>query len=143
MGSEDARIGNDFVVRLGNGDSPPVFADLCAAYDAGEVGEEKTQVDVTTYCDLARAFRNGLAEGMEIPLAMNYISGDEQSKFLYQAYKDDELVDIQILLKDSSPDEYFQFQATVRAWKVGLPIGERSSLTFTLKISGEVQWVTP
>lgn len=141
MASEDTAIGNDFVVRLGNGDSPPVFADLCSAYDAGEVGEEKPLVDVTTYCDLARAYRNGLADGMEIPMALNFIPGDLQAKFLYDAYKADELVDIQILRKDSSPEEYFQFQATVRAWKVGLPIGERSALTFTLKISGEVLWV--
>lgn len=141
MASEDTLIGNDWVVQLGNGDSPPVFADLCAAFDFGSVGEEKPLVDVTSYCDAARAYRNGLADGVEIPLQNNFIPGDLQLVALYDAYKADELVDIRILRKDSSPEEYFQFQATVRAWNVAGPIGERSVLTYTLKISGEVLWV--
>jgi len=141
MASEDTLIGNDWVVQLGNGDSPPVFADLCAAFDFGSVGEEKPLVDVTSYCDEARAYRNGLADGVEIPLQNNFIPGDLQLVALYDAYKADELVDIRILRKDSSPEEYFQFQATVRAWNVAGPIGERSVLTYTLKISGEVLWV--
>lgn len=141
MASEDTLIGNDMVVQLGNGDSPPVFADLCAAFDFGQVGEEKPLVDVTSYCDLARAYRNGLADGMEIPLQNNFITGDLLLVALYDAYKADELVDIRILLKDSSPEEYFQFSATVRAWNVSGPIGERAVLTYTLKISGEVLWV--
>lgn len=140
MASEDTLIGNDFVVQLGNGSSPPVFADLCAAFDFGSVGEEKPLVDVTSYCDEARAYRNGLADGVEIPLQANMIPGDTQLQALYNAYKNDELVDIRILRKDSSPEEFFQFQATVRAWNVTGPIGERSVLTFTLKISGEVTW---
>jgi hypothetical protein len=141
MASEDTLIGNDWVVQLGNGDSPPVFSDLCAAFDFGSVGEEKPLVDVTSYCDDARAYRNGLADGVEIPLQNNFIPGDLQLVALYDAYKNDELVDIRIMRKDSSPDEYFQFAATVRAWNVTGPIGERSVLTYTLKISGEVLWV--
>lgn len=140
MASEDTLIGNDFVVQLGNGSSPPVFADLCAAFDFGSVGEEKPLVDVTSYCDEARAYRNGLADGVEIPLQANMIPGDTQLQALYNAYKNDELVDIRIMRKNSSPEEFFQFQATVRAWNVTGPIGERSVLTFTLKISGEVTW---
>lgn len=143
MASEDTLIGNDWVVQLGNGASPPVFADMCAAFDFGSVGEEKPLVDVTAYCNNARAYRNGLADGVEIPLQSNYLSGDAQLQALYEAYRNNTLVDIRILKKDSSPEEYFQFQATVRAWNVTGPIGERSVLTFTLKISGEVTWVSP
>src|ERR671912_259423 len=105
MASEDTLIGNDFKVMLGDGNSPEVFADLCAAFDFGSVGEEKSLIDVTSYCDDGRTYRNGLAEG------------------------------------DNSPDEYFEFAATVRGWNVTGPIGEKSVLTFTLKISGEVLWV--
>lgn len=142
MASEDTLIGNDWVVMLGNGDSPPVFSNMCAAFDFGSVGEEKPLVDVTSYCDDARAYRNGLADGVEIPLQSNFIAGDTQLQALYAAYQADELVDIRIMRKDSSPEEYFQFQATVRAWNVTGPIGERSVLTFTLKVSGTVEWVT-
>jgi len=141
-------IGNDWKVQIGNEDSPPVFSDLCAAFDFGSIGEEKPLVDVTTYCDDARSYRNGLADGVEIPLQLNYVEGDVLAKQLYDAYSNDELVLIRILKKagaDDSPEEepvYFEFAATVRAWNVTGPIGEKSVLTFTLKVSGRVNWVT-
>jgi hypothetical protein len=146
--SEKVLLGNDFKVELGNDQSPPVFTDMCAAVDFGSVGEEKPLVDVTSYCDDARAYRNGLADGVEIPLKLNYISGDTTAKAIYDAYKNDELVLIRISKKDDpseSPNlpEYFEFNATVRAWNVSGAIGERATLTFTLKVSGSVLWVTP
>jgi hypothetical protein len=142
-------LGNDFKVLLGDENSPPNFTDMCAAVDFGSVGEEKPLVDVTSYCDDARAYRNGLADGVEIPLQMNYVSGDVAAKALYTAYKNDEIVLIRIQKKglaDDSPDEeleFFEFNATVRAWNVAGAIGERATLTFTLKVSGEVLWQTP
>lgn len=141
MASEDTLLGNDWKVQLGDAASPPVFSDLCAAFDFGSIGEEKPLVDVTSYCDDARAYRNGLADGVEIPLQANFIPGDTQLKALYNAYKTDTLVHIRVTRKNSSPAEYFDFLATVRAWNVSGPVGERSVLTFTLKISGEVLWV--
>lgn len=135
-------IGNDWEVLLGSDASPPEYAQLCAAFDFGQIGEEKPLVDTTTYCDNARAYRNGLADGTEIPLQLNYVSGDALAKQLYDAYKNDELVAIRISKKAASPAEYFEFLGTVRAWNVTGPIGEKSVLQFTLKVSGEVLWVT-
>jgi hypothetical protein len=142
MASEDTLIGNDWKVQLGDGDSPQQFEDLCAAFDFGSVGEEKPLVDVTSYCDDGRAYRNGLADGVEIPLQNNFIPGDQLLSQLYQAYKTDALVTVRIVHKDSSPEEFFEFDATVRGWNVTGPIGEKSILTYTLKISGEVLWVS-
>lgn len=145
MASEDTLIGNDFKVLLGNGESPEVFEDLCAAFDFGSVGEEKPLIDVTSYCDDGRTYRNGLADGVEIPLQCNFIQGDPLLRSLYTHYKNDTVPNFRIVVKepagDSSPDEYFEFAATVRAWNITGPIGEKSVLTFTLKISGEVLWV--
>jgi hypothetical protein len=141
MASEDARIGNDFKVQLGDGASPEAFNDVCAVFDFGSVGEEKPLVDVTSYCDDARTYRNGLADGVEIPLQANFITGDEYLEDLYDHYKNDTVPNFRIVLKDVSPESYFAFAATVRAWNITGPIGERAVLTFTLKISGEVTWV--
>jgi hypothetical protein len=149
MASEDTLIGNDWKVQLGDGLSPEDFDDLCAAFDFGSVGEEKPLVDVTSYCDNGRAYRNGLADGVEIPLQNNYIPGDTLLRTLYLAYKNDEIVTIRIAKKtpnvspEPEPTEYFLFNATVRAWNVTGPIGEKSVLTYTLKISGEVLWIQP
>lgn len=139
--SELSLIGNDFKVTLGDGATPEVFEDLCAAFDFGAIGEEKSLVDVTAYCDESRTYRNGLADGVEIPLQCNYIPGDTLLLELYQHYKTDTVPTFRILIKDSVPESYFEFAATVRAWNVTGPIGEKAVLTFTLKISGEVLWV--
>lgn len=150
MASEDTLIGNDWLVQLGDGLSPETFADLCAAFDFGSVGEEKALVEVTSYCDDGRTYRNGLKDGVEIPLQCNYIPGDALLRQLYDAYQNDDIVTIRIAKKTDvngspieDPTEYFLFSATVRAWNVTGPIGERSVLTYTLKISGEVLWIQP
>lgn len=141
MASEDTLIGNQFTVQLGDGLSPETFTDVCAVFDFGAVGEEKPLVDVTAYCDTARTYRNGLADGVEIPLQANFIPGDVQLEALYTHYKNDTVPNFRIVVDGSSPAEYFAFAATVRAWNITGPIGERAVLTFTLKISGEVTWV--
>lgn len=141
MASEDALIGNDFTVQLGDGNTPEVFSDLCAAFDFGSVGEEKPLVDVTSYCDDGRAYRNGLADGVEIPLQMNFIPGDTQTQSLYDSYQANEVRNFRIARKNASPEEFFAFTATIRAWNVTGPIGERAVLSFTVKISGAVTWV--
>jgi hypothetical protein len=142
MASEDTKIGNDFKVLLGDGNSPEVFTDLCAAFDFGAVGEEKPLVDVTAYCDTARTYRNGLADGVEIPLQCNFIVGDTALVDLYNHYKNDTVPTFRIVVDDGlvSPNNFFEFAATVRAWNITGPIGEKSVLTFTLKISGAVTW---
>lgn len=142
MASEDSLIGNDWVVQIGDDSATPVFTDACSVFDFGSVGEEKPLVDVTSYCDSARSYRNGLADGVEIPLQMNYIPGDEAALTLYNAYKNDDIVHIKIKQKGTTApaEEAFTFDATVRAWNVTGPIGEKSVLTFTLKVSGEVLW---
>lgn len=140
MASEDTLIGNDFRVQLGDDNSPPNFADFCPVIDFGSLGEEKPLVDVTAICDLARRYRNGLADGLELPFQCNFESGHAQLQSLYADYQTDAIRPIRIIIVDSSPEEYFEFNATVRAWNVTGPVGERATLTFTLKITGGVIW---
>jgi hypothetical protein len=140
MASEDTLIGNDFDVQIGDGNSPETFANICAAFDFAAFGEEKPLIDVTTFCDTARTYRNGLPDGVEIPLQCNYIRGDTQLQTLKSLYDSNTIRNFRIQTKDS-PVEYFQFAATVRAWNTSGTIGEKSILTFTLKVTGGVDWV--
>lgn len=136
---EDALIGNDFKLQVGNGESPEQFADFCAVFDAGELGEDKPLVDITTLCDNARRYRNGLADGLEIPLVANFKGDDGQIRGLYADFKNNATRNFQLVTKDS-PEEVFAFSAIVRGWRIKPSVGEKASATFTLKISGEVIW---
>lgn len=135
----EALIGNEFRFQVGDGASPEAFDNMCSVVDFGEVGEEKPLIDITTLCSEGREYRNGLADGVEISLVCNYESGDAQIAGLYADYQADALRNFRIVTTDS-PGDQIDFAAIVRAWKIGAPVGEKSSVTFTLKISGAVDW---
>ena len=141
MASEDTLLGNEFKFQISDGNSPETFANFCAVVDVGAIGEEKPLVDVTAMCDAARTYRNGLADGVEIPLKCNFIDGDTGIIQLYEQYKADEVANFRLTVDNSTPDEYFEFSAIVRAWNLAVPVGDKASVTFTLKISGAVTWV--
>lgn len=141
MASEDTLIGNELRLQMGDGNSPEVFVDFCAITDVSGFGENKPLVDVTSLCDLARTFRNGLKEGAEVTLAANMIQGDADTRALFAAYQADDIVNFRYVLVGVSPAEYFQFAATILGWQLNGPIGDKASMTFTIKISGPVEWV--
>lgn len=136
----ESRIGNDFKFQIGDASSPPVYTDFCATVDVGEIGEEKPLIDITTLCSNAREYRSGLADGLEIPLMVNFEPGDTQIRALYAAYQAAAVQRFRLVTKDS-PEDAFEFTAIVRAWRITVPVGEKSSATFTLKITGPVVWV--
>jgi len=139
--SEDTLLGNELRLQIGDGNSPEEFFDFCAAGEVSGIGETKPQVDVTTLCDLARKFRGGLPEGAEVTVTANLIPGDTQTRALFQSYKSDEIVNFRLNMLDTSPEEYFSFSAAVLGWNIAPPVGEKATMSFTLKISGEVEWV--
>lgn len=140
--SEDTLIGNELRLQMGDGNSPEAFTDVCSISDVSGLGESKPQVDVTTLCDLARTFRGGLAEGAEVTITANLIKGDEDTRNLFDAYQDDEQVNFRLTTyTGDSPEEYFAFGGAILGWSIANPVGEKASMTFTLKISGGVTWV--
>ena len=141
MSSEDTLIGNELRLQIGDGNSPEIFLDFCAASDVSGLGETKPQVDVTTLCDLARKFRGGLAEGSEVTLTANLIQGDAQTRALFQSYKADDVVNFRLTIVGVSPEEFFAFGASILGWTIAAPVGEKATMAFTLKISGGVEWI--
>jgi hypothetical protein len=142
MASEDTRLGNEFKFQVGNGGSPTeTFADFCAVSDPGAIGEEKALIDVTALCDEARTYRGGLPDGVTIPLKCNFIQGDTAIRHMYESYQQDSKKNYRLALDDTSPSEYFEFAAIVTAWNLAIPVGDKASVTFSLKISGIVTWV--
>jgi hypothetical protein len=139
--SEDTLIGNDFRFQVGDGNSPETFLDMCAVSEANDIGEEAPLIDTTTLCDLARTHRRGLPDGAQFPLVVNFIQGDTQSHDLYNAFKDKTRLNFRMTIANSSPAEYIGFTAIVLGWKLTSQSGEKASITYTLKVTGDVTWV--
>lgn len=141
MASEDTALGNDLVLRIGDGNSPETFIDFCAVNAVEGLGESKPLVDVTTMCDDARAFRNGLKEGSEFTITANFIQGDAITRDLFQRYQVDEIVNWRLPFKDVSPEEYFSFSTTILGWSLATPIGDKATMQFSVKVTGSVDWI--
>lgn len=135
-----ALIGNDFRFQRETSAGSSVYQDICAAVNFGEFGEEKTLLDITTLCSTGREYRGGLADGLEIPLQLNFKDGEPLARALYADYAADRTPNFRIVVVGGSPTESFQFAATIRGWRVTAPVGERATIQFTLKISGAVVW---
>lgn len=142
MPSVDTLIGNEFRFAIQKSDlSPNEFIDFCAVIDPGSIGEEKPLIDVTSLCDPGRVYRGGLRDGVEISLVVNFIQGDAQIRAMYEQFQADTQETFRLYIPGTSPEEYFQFNAIVRAWNLGIPNGDKASMTFTLKVNGSVLWV--
>jgi hypothetical protein len=137
-----AVLGNELRFKMLNtGVSPNTWDTLDATIDFGEFGEDKPLVDITAQTSDAREYRNGLADGLEIPLTMNFhgnaanvVSFDR----MYAAFSNNTTESFRITVLNASPNYGFQFNAIVRGWRVSGPVGEKSTASFTLKISGAV-----
>jgi hypothetical protein len=138
MASEDTLLGNAFVLQIGDGNSPEGFVDACSVNDISGLGETKTQVDVTTYCDDARTFIGGLREGNEVTLAANLIVPASDIGDLFDAWDAGANVTFRFAKKDSPTACYLQWGGALLNWSLAAPVGEKGVLTFTVKISGGV-----
>jgi hypothetical protein len=134
-----ASIGNELRFKyLKTSVSPNAWTIIDAAVDVGDFGEEKPLLDITTLTSTAREYRNGLADGLEIPLTMNFTPNNADFATFYAAYQADTLLSFRITALNSSPQYGFQFNATIRSWKINAQVGEKATASFSLKISGSV-----
>lgn len=141
MASEDTLIGNEFKMQLGSMTSPPEFADFCAVYDPGSIGETKSTVDVTTLCDNVKTNRAGIADGASFDLACNFIPGDAQVQAIYASYQANQNRTFRLAEKSAPTTEFFEFTATILSWTLKTPIGDKATVTFGVKVSGAIDWV--
>jgi hypothetical protein len=141
-------LGSDFVFQIGNGESPEVFANACSVADVSGVGESKPLVDISAYCDNARRYRGGLADGNEVTMVLNLTENAQDISDLFASYDTGDNITIRCVRKgeggsvsdpeDSPAGMYLEWAMALISWGLGLPIGDKSALTFTGKISGGV-----
>jgi hypothetical protein len=138
------KIGNDFTFQVGIGGTSlddATYHDFCAVFDAGTIGETKPLIDVTSLCDQARTYRSGLSDGASFTLKCNFLDGDYLEQEMYSAFKSHLVQAYRLKLDGISPEEHFEFNATITAWQVLVPVGAKAELNFTLKVTGPVTWV--
>lgn len=139
-----AFVGSMYLYR-GSGASPEVFSKVCQVFSISGVGATNELVDATTFCsDGAREYIGGLADGAEITLECNYesaaMAGSPQgilNKMLTDV-ADKAIRNFRVQDENSSPAIVFGFAAICLGWALNPSVDDRNTITFTLKVTGDI-----
>lgn len=133
-----AFVGDIFFER-GNTGSPQTYTRICQVFGISGLGETSELIEATTFCSAgSKEYVAGLADGEEIGIECNYEQGDVDLLAMIADVKAKANREYQIVVEDSSPAEKFQFQGTPVGWVLNPAVDNRNTITFTIKISGEV-----
>lgn len=125
--------------------SPTTYARICEATGISGIGEANAQVDSTTFCSGGtREFIAGLAEGSEIQVDMNYIVSSTVRRQLLAAVKSRQTVGLRFVVDQEGQgtfDEEYVFEAAALSWSLNPSIDDKNQKGFTLKISGEIDYI--
>jgi hypothetical protein len=131
-------VGEVFFAR-GDGGSPEAFTRQCTVFSIGGLGETRALVETTTFCsDGFREYIDGLADGSEVTIELNYQVGNTSIQQLIADAKSGAVKNYQLQVGDSSPSEAFEFAAVPLSWMLNPSVDSKNTATFTFKISGEI-----
>lgn len=116
----------------------------------------KNEIEITTLKDKAKRFMNGLIDGGEGTITLNYLEDDEGQKFLDDMYKSDGIVEVVVGLNNGSgiapekTEDGYELPET-RGWYIfsgpvkqfAIELGEDSAVgaSAIVKSSGEAKLI--
>jgi hypothetical protein len=139
----DANIGY-FRFKLGDGASTEVFSTIEEAFSISGVGKTRELVDVTSFDSNGnREFIGGLADGQEITVECNYVPAATVQAAMIAAVEAGLNRNFQVVDETAgSPVKTYAFTASPLSWVINPSVDSRNTITFTVKISGDIT-VTP
>ena len=138
MSSEDTVLGSAFKLLLGDNGSPEDFSQACSITDIQNLGESKSQVETTAYCDSARTYIAGLREGQEVQIQANLIPGATDVQTIFSEWDQGRNISIRFALKSDPDNYYFEARLALLSWSLTPPVDGRAQLQFSGKITGNV-----
>ena len=134
-----AFLGQFTQLKRGDGASPEVFTNIYETVSIGGFGQSNDLVEATHLLSTAKEFINGMADGVEFPVVVNYkptdathvgLMSDCINKVSNRNFK---------WVIPTSPSLTWSFAAIVRAWAVqNTTANEPFRVSFTLKVSGAI-----
>jgi len=138
VATNTAFVGEVFFAR-GDGGSPEAFSRVCTVFSISGVGETAALVETTTFCsDGSREYIQGLSDGSEVSIELNYQVGNSQIRQLINDAKSGAVKNYQIQVGDDSPAEAFEFAAVPLSWVLNPSVDGKNTATFTFKITSDL-----
>ena len=132
-----AFLGSQTLLQIGNGASPEVFTTIAEVRSLGDFGQENDLVEVTHFLSTAKEYIFGLADGVELPVVVNYIPTDTTHVASLAAQATRTTKNFKLKLS-TSPIFTFSFAALIKGWRLPLTPNDAGQMTFNLKISGAI-----
>lgn len=125
-------------LKIGDGAGSEVFTALEEVTSISGLGEANELVEATHFASDAKEYIAGLADGQEITVECNLVQGATQQAAVLAKVKAKENGNVQIDITDGSTSDTYSFEVTYLSWSITPSIAERMTLSFTMKISGEI-----
>lgn len=135
-------------VKFARGDagSPELFSILCSVFSISGLGQTNDQIDATTFCSAGtKEYIAGLADGSEMTIELNFRadSSTEQTAQLamIQDVKNKAVRSFRLSAdgdNDGIDEVVFDFQCTCISWTLNPSPSAKNSVSFGLKISGDI-----
>jgi len=117
--------------------SPVAYVAVSQLVNIGEVGVERSLIDVTNLASSIREYKGAIPDGAEIDLDFQYDSDDVEQTGLKTDLDNNTVRNFRINIQDS-PVAVFTFAGLVTSWKIANPIDNVVPLTVRVKITGSL-----
>jgi hypothetical protein len=144
-----AFVGNAFLYR-GDGGSPEVMTRVCQAFGLSGIGKTNEQVDATTFCSGGiKEYVAGLADGSEVTMELNLetiLPGAQVILDMIDDVNHKRTRDFELRFDGNNDgtdtDLVFHFTITCLSWTVNPSPTAKNTVTFTGKITGDINITT-
>lgn len=120
--------------------SPATYNDVEEVFGISGLGKTNELIDVTNFDSPvgSKEFIAGLAEGDEITIECNFISGATEQEAMIAAINAGVNINFQVAYVGISPEDTFSFAGVPLGWTVAPSPTQQNTITFTVKISGNI-----
>lgn len=115
------------------------FVALPEVNSVSGIGQTNETIDVTNFdSGGSKEYIAGLADGTEISVDCNLIAGDAQQLAVIADVDSGTQFKIEFLITDGTTPKTYAFTVAPVSWTINPAVGDRHTLSFTLKISGVI-----
>lgn len=136
--STSAFLGSGTLLKIGDGASPEVFTTIGEVTSIGNFGQENDLVEVTHLQSTAKEYIYGLPDGVEVPIACNYLPTNAQQVALLAAQAARTTKNFKLVMPSGGGSLTFSFAALARKWDLNFTPNDGVKLNAGLKISGAI-----
>lgn len=139
--STSAYKGSQTTIKIGDGASPEVFTTVAEINNFGELGQANDLIEVTHLLSTAKEYIGGLPDGVEIPIAANYVPNDTAQVAAIAKVASGTTANFKYIYPSGAAggSKMFTFAALVLAWNIGPTTpNEAVKLNMRLKVSGAI-----